>query len=91
MWICKCRSTSFRGTATISILSPDDVIAARDRVNMLARLLKTGGEALSIDQLRADVAIGLLTGRIASPESRAGSVNISVDLTTLAELEGSPA
>jgi len=52
-----------------------------------------GGESRSIDQLRADVALDLLTDRhIAAAEGgKRGSVNIHVDLTTLAHLDDNPA
>ncbi len=81
------------GTAAliISQCSPDDVLGARDHINLLARRLKTTGEPRTIDQLRADVAIGLLTGRLEGKGTRRGSVTISVDLTTLAGLSDSPA
>ena len=74
------------GTAAlvISECSPDDVFAARDHINMLARRLKTAEEPRNIDQLRADVALDLLSGTIGEP--RRGAVDIHVDLKTLAEL-----
>ena len=77
------------GTAAfiISQCSPEDVFAARDHVNRIARRLKTAKETRSIDQIRADVAIGLLTGRLQDRiQGRGGSVGIQVDLTTLAKL-----
>lgn len=80
------------GTAAliISQCSPDDVYSARDHINMLARRLKTDDESRSIDQLRADVAIGLLTGRLDASGTRSGSVDLHVDLTTLAGLDRNP-
>lgn len=80
------------GTAAliISQCSPADVYAARDHINILARRLKTDDEARNIDQLRADVALGLLTGRIESATNVRGSVTMTVDLTTLAELDENP-
>ncbi|MGB7858929.1 MAG: DUF222 domain-containing protein [Acidimicrobiia bacterium] len=80
------------GTAAliISQCSPADVYAARDHINILARRLKTDGEARNIDQLRADIALGLLTGRIESAANVRGSVTMTVDLTTLAELDENP-
>ena len=83
-----------QGTAAliISECSPDDVYSARDHINLLARRMKTADESRSIDQLRADVAMDLLTGRISADERRTtGSVNIHVDLTTLARLDDEPA
>ncbi|MEA1902930.1 MAG: DUF222 domain-containing protein, partial [Actinomycetota bacterium] len=83
---------NLEGTAAliISQCSPDSVYAARDHINLLARRLKTADEARNIDQLRADVALGLLTGSIAAGGTRAGSVNINIDLTTLARLDDHP-
>lgn len=81
------------GTAAlvISQCSPDDVYAARDRINRIARRLKTPDEARNIDQLRADVALGLLTGSLEARVPGRGSVDIHVDLTTLARLDESSA
>jgi hypothetical protein len=78
------------GTAAfiISQCSPEDVFAARDHVNRIARGLKTADEPRTIDQLRADVAIGLLTGRLQERiQGGGGSVNIRVDLTTLTDMD----
>lgn len=76
------------GTAAfiISQCSPEDVYAARDHVNRIARGLKTADEPRTIDQIRADVALGLLAGKLRSRVNGGGSVNIMVDLTTLTEL-----
>lgn len=81
------------GTAAliISQCSPEDVYAARDHVNRLARELKTADEPRTIDQIRADVAIGLLTGRLQGRVDRGGWVIIQVDLATLAELDDASA
>jgi hypothetical protein len=81
------------GTAAliISECSPENVYAARDHVNVLARRLKTRDESRTIDQLRADVAIGLLTGGIDNHTRSGGSVNIHVDLATLTRLSKAPA
>lgn len=78
------------GTAAfiISQCSPEDVYAARDHVNQIARGLKTAEELRTIDQIRADVAIGLLTGRLQQGvQGGSGSVNIQVDLTTLTKMD----
>lgn len=88
------------GTAAliISQCAPDQVHAATERINRIARRLKTADETRSIDQLRADVALDLLNGRIRNGvwgETRAnsgsGSVNITVDLGTLTRLNDSAA
>jgi len=77
----------------ISDCAPHLAQAATDRVNRIARSLKTRHESRSVDQLRADVAIDLLTGRLTDAdtgEGKAGSVNLHVDLTTLAGLDDHP-
>lgn len=86
------------GTAAliISQCAPEDVYAATERINRIARQLKTAGEPRSIDQLRADIALGLLNGTFeANTEDTSGrgrgSVNITVDLTTLTRLDDSSA
>jgi hypothetical protein len=60
-----------------------------ERVNRLAKAAKTEGDERSIDQIRADVFADLVTGRglRAAP---AGSVDITVDLTTLTGLSEVP-
>lgn len=80
------------GTAALLGLqcSPDRVYAARNHINMLARRLKTDDEPRTIDQLRADVMMGLLTGELNGSRTRNGSVDIHVDLTTLVELDDRP-
>lgn len=80
------------GTAAliISECAPDDVYSARNHINVLAKRLKTKDESRNIDQLRADVALGLLTGRIEPDQKRGGSVSLHVDLTTLSELDDHP-
>lgn len=70
----------------ISRCWPEDVYAARDHVNRLAHGLESADETRSIDQIRADVAIGLLTGKLHVRFKGGGSVNIMVDLTTLTEM-----
>lgn len=69
------------GTATliISECPPADVYAARDHINYLARRLKTADEPRTIDQLRADVALALLSGSALSGSDRTGTVNLNVD------------
>lgn len=64
-------------------LPPDRVHEITDRINRLARKLRRAGETRSIDELRADVFLDLLSGTEPGP---GGSVDIRVDLTTLAEL-----
>ena len=67
-------------------LPPDRVAAITARLNQLARSLRTGGELRTMDQLRADVFVDLLTGT-AEPARGAGAVDLHADLSTLAELD----
>ena len=75
------------GTVNLSGLElpPDRVAAATRRINHLARGLRGGGETRTIDQLRADVFLDLLEGT-KRDAGRGGSVDIRVDLDTLAGL-----
>jgi hypothetical protein len=68
-------------------LPPDRVAAAMNRINHLARTLRGGAEARTMDQLRADVFLDLLEGTTATG---GGTVDIVVDLATLARLADSP-
>lgn len=81
-----------QGTAAlvISECAPDDVLAARNHIDVLAKRLKTADEPRNIDQLRADVALGLLIGRLEPSAPARGSVTLHVDMTTLAELDDNP-
>jgi len=81
------------GTADLTIYdcAPHLAQAATDRVNRIARSLKTCDETRTIDQLRADVAIDLLIGRFNPDTGGRGSVNVHVDLSTLARLDDNPA
>ncbi|MFO7549260.1 MAG: DUF222 domain-containing protein [Acidimicrobiia bacterium] len=84
-----CEPTS-DGTAHLLGLDlpPDVAAAAADRIDHLARQLKTRDEPRSIDQLRADVFLDLLCG--GATQGRAGTIDIRVDLATLAELAEHP-
>jgi hypothetical protein len=75
------------GTVTLSGigLDPVKVAEAKNRIDRLARELRTGGETRSMDQLRADIVLELLTGNSDLP--RQGSVHLTVDLATLAQLK----
>ena len=59
-------------------------------VNRLAKSLKMAGETRTMDQLRADVVCDLLKGTGVATRSGRGTVEIRVDLTTLAELSNAP-
>jgi Domain of unknown function (DUF222) len=70
-------------------LPADRVAAILERINRLAKAAKTAGDSRSIDQVRADVYLDLLTGSSLSRTS-AGSVDITVDLATLTGLSEVP-
>lgn len=73
-------------------LPPDRVAGATNYINRLAKRL-SGRDSRTIDQIRADVMLDLLNGvsvRGASGRNR-GTVDITVDLTTLAQLDDNPA
>ncbi len=60
---------------------------AMDRLDALARRLRSRGESRTMDQLRADVLLDLLCG---DTDTVAGTVGITVDLATLAGLTEAP-
>jgi hypothetical protein len=76
------------GTAEITAFGLDPVRVARamDRIDRLARSLRTDGEERTIDQLRADVFLDLLEGHD-TVSGRRGTVDIRVELTTLLGLD----
>jgi Domain of unknown function (DUF222)/HNH endonuclease len=67
-------------------------VAARERINALAKAAKTGGDARSMGLLRADVFLGLLNGDYSGPDApqRRGVVELTVPLTTLIGLSQAP-
>ena len=72
-------------------LPPDRVQAAMRRIADLAQSLKTSDETRTIDQIRADVFLDLLDGKhFARGGGRRGTVDIHVDLITLARLSEDP-
>ena len=72
-------------------LAPDRVAAVSRRINLIARTLRTSGEARTMDQLRADVFLDLLQGKHHHRrETTGGVVDLTVDLDTLAGLAESP-
>jgi dihydroneopterin aldolase len=82
------------GTGNIAgwSLPADRVAEARDRIQQIARTLKTADEVRTMDQLRADVFLDLLCGteHQEGNGSRKGVVDIRVDLETLAGLTDTP-
>jgi hypothetical protein len=79
------------GTADLhaSGLAPDRAQAVFDRINQIARSLKTRSEVRTLDQIRADVLLDLLEGTVHAGRRR-GTVDIHVDLATLAGLAEDP-
>ena len=78
------------GTANLLGLdmAPEKVAAVTNRINYLARSLRTKTEVRTMDQLRADVFLDLLLG--ADTAGKGGIVDIHVDLDTLAGLSETP-
>jgi hypothetical protein len=74
------------GTVTLTGegLDPVKVAEAKDRINRLAKSRKTADSSKTMDQLRADIFLELLTGNGDLPKT--GSVHLTVDLATLAQL-----
>jgi hypothetical protein len=72
-------------------LPPHRAEAAMRRIADLARSLKTGDETRTLDQIRADVFLDLLDGHNRHVGGgRRGTVDIQVDLATLARLSEDP-
>jgi hypothetical protein len=69
-------------------LPPHRVAAITRRIDRLARSLVGGGDGRSMDQRRADVYLDLLSGR--HQDGKGGTVELHVDLRTLAELAEAP-
>jgi hypothetical protein len=81
------------GTASLLGLDlpPERVAAATRRIDRLARDLRGGGETRTMDQLRADVLLDLVTGVSRHGKTAAGGVvDIRVDLETLTRLADVP-
>ncbi len=80
------------GTANLMILNaaPDRAAEASNLINQIALGLKTADETRTLDQLRSDVALDLLSGHGHTTATRRGTVDLCVDLTTLAELDDNP-
>jgi Domain of unknown function (DUF222) len=67
-----------------------DATRAANRINTIARSLRRNGETRTIDQLRADVYLDLLTGTNHYPTHGRGTVHLTVDLDTLTALSEHP-
>ncbi|HEX6300494.1 MAG TPA: DUF222 domain-containing protein [Acidimicrobiia bacterium] len=85
------------GSLLISNGHPVEVAAARTHIETLARSLKTGDETRTLDQLRSDVALDLLSGKCACGNPKyqvkpgGSGVDIHVSGSTLAGLSDDPA
>jgi len=86
--------TESNDTGTVNLfgmdLAPDQVAAVTDRINTIAKDMSCDGESRTMDQLRADIFLDLLTGNNHTT-TRRGVVDIRVDLTTLIGLDDNPA
>jgi hypothetical protein len=73
-------------------LPADKAAAAGERIDAIARAAKCAGDSRSMDQLRADVLLGLLTGEHEGPVPvhRRGVLELTVPLTTLIGLAEQP-
>ena len=73
-------------------LAPDRVAEIRHRIDAIARSLRTNGEARTMDQLRADVYLDLLTGTAAngSKNGSKGVIDLRVDVETLTGMTDTP-
>ena len=80
------------GTANLSgfQLPAELTQSAARRINRMAHDLKRSGDARTIDQIRADIFIDLLSGRGAETRADRGIVDIHVELTTLLALDDLP-
>ena len=67
-----------------------DATRAANRINTIAKSLRRHGETRSMDQLRSDVFLDLLTGANHYPISGRGTVHVTVDLDTLTALSEHP-
>lgn len=82
-------SEDHTGTIIAEGLPAGRVAVVMDRINRIAQSLRSTAETRTIDQLRADVFLDLLEGRHDS--KLRGSLDIRVDLTTLAGLDDNAA
>ncbi len=81
------------GTAHLYALDlpPDAIASATRRIHEIAKSLRSESEERTLDQLCADVFLDLLNGHSVTNSDRKGTVDIRVDLTTLAELDDNSA
>lgn len=74
-------------------LSPEDAQAISRRIHHLSRATRTADDDRTADQVKADVFVDLLLGQLPDDAKRpaGGSIDLRVDLTTLAGLDDNPA
>jgi hypothetical protein len=86
------REATVDGTAHLMVLDapPNRTGEAFARIDHIAKSLRIPGETRTMDQLRADVALDLLTGRADYKTTGKGTVTLHADLDTLAELAENP-
>lgn len=86
------REATTDGTANLMILdaAPNRIGEAFNRINYIAKSLHRNGDARTLDQVRSDVVLDLLTGRSDFRKTGRGAVTLDVDLATLARLENEP-
>jgi hypothetical protein len=81
------RGTNPDGTGYLSgcNLPADQAAAAEERLDALARAAKQAGDHRPMDQIRADIYLGLISGTFAGPGPvhRRGVVELTADLPTL--------
>jgi len=70
-------------------LPPDRVAAISRTIDRYAKALKRAGDPRSMDQIRADVYLDLLSGQHRG-DAKGGMVDLHVDLETLARLSEAP-
>ncbi len=86
------RDATVDAAANLMILNapPHRADEAYNKIDRIAKGLQRPGETRTIDQLRTDVALDLLCGDSRQERAKGGTVNINVDLDTLAELAEHP-
>lgn len=87
--VWSCLEPDGTGTMIATGMEAHDLSAANRNINGIARRLKNEGDDRSIDKIRSEVFVSLLTGEIAGTDQKA-QVNLTADLATLTRLDESP-
>lgn len=79
-------------TASLGInsASPERVAAARRFIEKLARRVNTGGDSRTLDQIRNDIALDLLTGKCVHGVTTGGRADIRITAETLIGVSTEP-